>query len=352
MRGLALTLLALSTACASSNPSVELPYVPEGQEAFPYVSEHISPEAQAYQREAVALAAPELTSFEDWQRYRDYWGAELNAIAQDRQKTLGYRLREDELGGVPVLWVTPRSVDPDHAGRLLIYIHGGGYTVTNALQNAWMAAEVATQLSIRALAIDFRNAPEFPYPSALDDTLAVYRALLADHSAEKLFVMGDSAGGGLSLATVLRIRDEGLPLPAAVALLSPWADIQKSGDSYYVHEGVDAYVSYDVNHRQDAGVYVGEHDPRHPYISPVYADYTLGFPPSLFICGTRDLFLSNCARMQEALLLAGQPVELIVLEGMDHGLGMFPRLPDGDKTFRFAAEFFARQIASAAKAPD
>ena len=339
--------ILLWIACGDSAEETELPFAPEDQEPFHYVSEHISPEAQAYQKEAVALAAPVLTTFEDWEKYRAYWGEELDAIAKDRQKRLGYRLRADRVGGVPVFWVTPKSFEPRNEKYLLIYIHGGGYTVTNAQQNAWMAAEVATQLKLRAVAIDFRNAPENPHPDALDDTLAVYAALLEDYAAENLFVMGDSAGGGLSLATVLRIRDEKLPTPAALALLSPWADINKSGDSYYVHEGVDAYVFYDSNLRQDAGVYVGDHDPKHPYISPVYADYTAGFPATLLICGTRDLFLSNCARMQEALLLARQPVELIVLEGMDHGLGMVPRLPDGDKTFRFAAEFFERRLEKA-----
>ncbi len=169
--------------------------------------------------------------------------------------------------------------------------------------------------------------PEHPYPAALDDCVAVYRQLLASHAPENIIIGGMSAGGNLAAATILRARDEGLPLPAAAVLLTPELDLTESGDSFETNQLLDVVLSVPLMNANL--LYANGHDLAHPYLSPLYGDFAKGFPPTLIQAGTRDLFLSNAARMQRALRNAGVPVELILCEGMPHG-GFFGAPEDAE----------------------
>jgi acetyl esterase/lipase len=164
--------------------------------------------------------------------------------------------------------------------------------------------------------------PDHPYPAALDDCLTVYRALLAEHPADRIVVSGASAGGNLAAALVVRARDEGLSLPAAVVLATPEVDLTESGDSFHTNHGVDTILGrlMPVNELYAAG-----HDLSHPYLSPLFADLR-GFPPTVLTTGTRDLFLSNTVRMHRALRRVDVDAELHVIEAAPHGgfLGAAP----------------------------
>jgi acetyl esterase/lipase len=168
--------------------------------------------------------------------------------------------------------------------------------------------------------------PDHPYPTPLDDCVAVYRALLDERAPEKIVVGGGSAGGNLVAAMLLRAKDEGLPMPAALVLFTPEIDLTESGDSFDTNAGVD-YVL--VNRLTDSiALYAGDHDLTHPYLSPIFGDVT-GFPPTFVQAGTRDLFLSNAVRFHRKLRDAGVDAELHVWEAMPHG-GFFGAPEDAE----------------------
>lgn len=222
------------------------------------------------------------------------------------------------MAGVPIFTVLPRQRAETSRDRVLLHLHGGGYVLNPGEAGTLEAIYMAGFSGMKIVSVDYRMPPDFPYPAALDDAVAVYRELLKTYPAEKIGVFGTSTGGGMTLALVLRARAEGLPLPGAIAPGTPWTDMTKTGDSYFTNEGVDTIlVSYDGWLEAAARVYAGGHDPRDPFLSPVYGDVK-GFPPTLLTTGTRDLFLSNTVRMHLKLREAGVPADLIVFEGMSH----------------------------------
>ena len=166
-----------------------------------------------------------------------------------------------------------------------------------------MGITSAAVAGARTWAIDYRMPPDHPYPAALDDCLAAYRALLREYAAENIIVRGGSAGGNLAAALILRARDEDLPLPVAAVLMTPEVDLTESGDSFQANLGVDTVLTGSL---MPANLlYAGGHDLAHPYLSPLFGDFTKGFPPTFLTTGTRDLFLSNTVRMHRALRAAG-----------------------------------------------
>jgi acetyl esterase/lipase len=180
-----------------------------------------------------------------------------------------------------------------------------------------MGILTARRFDARVWAVDYRMPPDHPFPAGLDDCVAAYRALLREHAPGDLVVSGTSAGGNLAAALVLRARDEGLPLPAAAILLTPELDLAESGDSFQANLGVDTVLTRSL---MPANLlYADGHDLTDPYVSPLYGDFTKGFPPTLLSAGTRDLFLSNAVRMHRLLRNAGIDAELHVIEGAPHG---------------------------------
>ena len=195
------------------------------------------------------------------------------------------------------------------------------------------------------VSVDYRMPPGHPYPAALDDVLAVYRELLKTHPASRIGVFGSSTGGGLTLALCLRAREEGLPQPFAIAPGSPWSDMSETGDTYATHKGHDnVLVAYEWWLKEAALAYADGRDLKDPHLSPVYADVS-GFPPAFFTTGTRDLFLSNTARMHAKFREAGIPAELLVFEGMSHVEYLFdPAMPEARLHFAELAGFFKRHL--------
>ena len=195
------------------------------------------------------------------------------------------------------------------------------------------------------LSVDYRMAPDFPYPAAIDDAISVYRELLKITPAERIGVFGTSTGGGMTLALSLRAKAEGLPLPAALAPGTPWTDLTKTGDSYFVNNAVDnILVSYNGWLGDAAKLYAGKHDLKDPMLSPIYGDVR-GFPPTLLTTGTRDLFLSNTVRMHLKLRQAEVDADLIVFEGMSHAhYHMNPNAPETHFHFSELGKFFRRNL--------
>ena len=214
--------------------------------------------------------------------------------------------------GVTVHVAWPHGCDDD---RVVLDLHGGALIFFGGAACAAMATMAAARTELPTWGVDYRMPPDHPYPAGLDDCIAAYRALLGDHDPSRIVVRGGSAGGNLAAALVVRARDEGLPLPAAVILQTPEVDLTESGDSFQTNAGVDTVLS---SLREVNELYAAGHDLSNPYLSPLFADLA-GFPPTLLTTGTRDLFLSNTVRMHRALRRAGVEAALHVLEAAPHG---------------------------------
>jgi len=188
--------------------------------------------------------------------------------------------------------------------------------------------------------------PDAPYPAAMDDAMAAWRAVVATTDPRRIGVVGTSTGGGMALALMLRAKAEGVKLPGAIAPGTPWADLTEVGDSYKANEWLDnVLVSYSGYLGHAAKLYAAGHDMRDPQLSPIYGDFT-GLPPAILTTGTRDLFLSNTVRTHRKLRRAGVEADLNVYEGLSHAQYLFdPAAPETKEVFGDIAAFFDRHLA-------
>ncbi len=224
---------------------------------------------------------------------------------------------ERKLGGIPVLEIKPRNWKDN--GKLMVYTHGGAYTIASAESTLGSSALMAETTGLRVISIDYTLAPHARWQQITDQVVNVFKALREQGYAMKdMAIYGDSAGGSLAAGSVLKMRDKGIGMPAAVVLWSPWSDITDTGDSYSTLKHADPAYIYDKQLKQSAYAYADPKDQKHPYVSPVYGDYTKGFPPTLIQGGTKEIFLSNFIRHYQALDTAGQIVKLDIYEGMIH----------------------------------
>jgi monoterpene epsilon-lactone hydrolase len=281
------------------------------------VPSSISPEAQSMLAMGT-ITSPEFPPVEDheaWRKFRTE-SDELVASYLTSRIPAGVVVMQMEVEGVGVFSITPPDVDPVDP-RIYLDIHGGGLTMGGGDCGRAMSTLTALSVGMHVWAVDYRMPPDDPYPASLDDCLVVYRELLREHGPDEVIVGGGSAGGNLAAALILRARDEGLPLPAAAVLLSPEVDLTESGDSFQANLGVDTVLTRSL---MPANLlYAGGHDLSDPYVSPLFGDFSQGFPPTLIGSGTRDLFLSNAVRLHRALRSAGISADLHVLEAAPHG---------------------------------
>ena len=248
--------------------------------------------------------------------------------------TLGTAIRRDVLDGVPVVRIVPRRRKA--GGRALIYVHGGAYVYFSAGTMIGLPSLIAEATGNEVISIDYTLAPRAQWRVVTDQVLTVWKALLAaGNAAESLGLFGDSAGGGLAAGAVLKMRDQQLPLPGALWLLSPWSDISGAGDSYETLADADPTLSSELLTWCDPD----EH--RNPYVSPIYGDYAKPFPPTLIQGGTREMFLSNFVRQYQVIRSAGHEAVLDLYEGMPHVFqSVLPDAPESKTAIVRAAAFF------------
>lgn len=260
------------------------------------------------------------------------------------QKVPGVEFAPAKAGAVPGEWARAAS----QPAGVMLYMHGGGYFACSPATHRPITGGFARH-GFKVFAPDYRLAPENPFPAAVEDALAAYRALLAEHEPETLVVAGDSAGGGLALATILAVREAGLALPAGAVLFSPWTDLAGTGASIQANAKRESML---VGTRipEVAALYLAGADPETPLASPLYGDLS-GLPPILVQASDREILLDDSTRLAEKIRAAGGRVELSVWPNLPHAWQMSQTfLPEARQALAQAVDFAKSTLASRAAA--
>jgi acetyl esterase/lipase len=289
---------------------------------YAYVPDTVSLRAQQVLRQmkgpqGLPLPAPD--DVEGWKKIRNYVPPQLKEIFKENTeaalKRYPAQTKNRFLGGVPVVEICPPGWTDD--GKTLVYIHGGGYVTGGP--GFSLGGWVATETGLRIISVGYTLAPESKWDRTTDQVIAVFQALQREgYALRNTAVFGDSAGGGLAAGSVLKMRDKGLGMPSAVVLWSPWADITQTGDTYVTLKKADPILDYPLLLKNAADAYAAPKDQKNPYVSPVYGDYSKGFPPTLIQGGTKEIFLSDFVRQYRAIDVAGGTAVLDIYEGMPH----------------------------------
>lgn len=244
------------------------------------------------------------------------------------------------IGAMYAEWLRIPEADEKKA---LLYFHGGMYVIGSTQSHRQHVVKFVKGGKIKALVFDYRLAPEHPFPEGLEDALAAYEYLLDEgFEPNDIAFAGDSAGGGLCLATLLALKDKGIALPAAVAVLSPWTDLALTGESYT--KNAKACVSPEGSAQQCSGLYVGENDPKNPWISPLYGDLS-GLPPLHISAGSEEILLDDAVRFAEKARQAGVDVTLVVGEGLCHCFPAFSGIfPEATQVMDEIGHFLCKQV--------
>lgn len=265
--------------------------------------------------------------------------ADMEDVGRKFTPPAGVTFTPADAGGVPGEWAVPPNASP---GTAILYLHGGGYGIGSIASHRHLAAQIALASLVRAFSIDYRLAPEHPFPAAVDDAVTAAR-WLARQGIRPVFA-GDSAGGGLAIATCLALRDAGDRLPAALVCMSPLTDLAKEGESMRTKADLDPMVSPESSDGY-ARRYVGEHgDRKAPLASPLYADLT-GLPPIQILVGTREVLLDDSTRFADRARQAGVTVDLQVWEEMIHIWPYFADIiPEGKEAIATMATYIQEAL--------
>lgn len=297
---------------------------------------HLSPVARMYLvPRAEAAVYPALDDKAGWHAFVEATDQSVLPLLQQISAGAAVEVTERKAGSARMFEVVPSAL-AENDRTVVLEMHGGALVFCSGELCKLMAQGSAARLQRRIWSVDYRMPPAHPFPAALDDCMAAYRALLAEREPHEIIVSGGSAGGNLAAALLLRARDEGLPMPAGLILGTPEIDLTESGDTFHTLLGVDPSLAslMPVNL-----LYADGADLKHPYLSPLFGDLT-GLPPVILTSGTRDLYLSNTVRMHRALRVAGVQADLHLTEAGPHT--GFPGGPEGDQIDSELRSFIAR----------
>lgn len=285
-----------------------------------------------FHRFLLTLLTRRIDADNDVELLRDLWrrvASRLSTMKETRVDAVSF-------AGVDAAWMQPPGVAED--APVLLYLHGGAYVAGSSYTHRRMVSYLAHYSGCRALVPNYRLAPEHPFPAGLEDCVAVYRALLDTLPAKNIVVAGDSAGGGMTMALLLSLREAGDPLPAAAYLLSPWLDLTGSGESASTRATVDPM--FDIKDMPKASAHYAPQDrQRDPLVSPVFAD-PKGLPPMLIQVGDEEILLSDSTRLAERISAVGGDVNLQVWPGMWHVFQYYiRRIPEAERALRDAGRY-------------
>jgi epsilon-lactone hydrolase len=287
--------------------------------------------------QAHASGHPDPSDIEAWRKLIDTTNSNATPALEKILRETRSHIETVTIARVTCYVATPPQLPAEAAKRVYLFLHGGALLFGSGLYAKAEAATRADSLGIETISVDYRMPPDHPFPAAPEDCVAVYRELLKSHAPSDMILGGSSAGGNIAAAATLMIRDHGLPLPRALVLLSPEADLTESGDTFQTNVLVDVTLKRGLTNCN--ALYAGAHDLRDPYVSPLFGDFSAGFPPTLIQSGTRGLFLSNSVMLHRKLRRAGIRAELHVWEAMPHvafgfGFGDAPENHEVDEEVR------------------
>lgn len=253
---------------------------------------------------------------------------------------LSLKYRKRVVGGVPVIVGTQRRRDP---GSVVLHVHGGGYFMGTARAFLPMSARLAAAVPANLVTVDYRLAPEHPYPAAIDDVVAVYLSVLETYPPDRIAMAGESAGGGAVLATLMRLRDEGHPLPACAYLMSPLTDLTASGESIITKAEIDPIATVEMIY-DGVPFYLGDTPSSDPGVSPLFGDLA-GLPPMLIQVGTDEILLSDSTRLADQVSALGGEAEIEIYEHLFHGFQVSAGvIPEANRAIGRGGDFIASRL--------
>ena len=297
---------------------------------YVHVPQTVSAEAQAFLR---AMPDPHLKpqfpapdDLERWKKLQGWADADGIAKSEPVVRALGQDVRALTLG-VPGLDIRPKAWTD--TGKVMVYTHGGAHVMYSAASMLGRAALAAHEIGLRIISVDYTLSPQIRFNEMSDQTVAAIRGLVASgQNLSDMAIFGNTSGGGLAAATVLKMRDLGLGMPAVAVLVSPWLDVTDAGDTETTLYDADPNQLYE-KHTRFAAAFADLNDQKHPYASPVYGDFSKGFPPTLIQGALKEVLLSGFVRFCQALDQAGIPVKLDLYEGMVHNFqDRIPNAPE------------------------
>jgi acetyl esterase/lipase len=291
------------------------------------------------QSRAIRLLLNVRKRFIDWEAPVERFRAMMERSEPHFRPPKDVAVEPVHMDGIPGEWLIPPDASPR---SVILYLHGGGWTLGWGNVHRRMVAHLCRAAASRALVVDYRLAPEHPFPAALEDCLAGYRWLLKHGTAPgDIVIAGDSAGGNLTLATLLSLRDAGEPLPAAAVCIGPMTDLLGSGESFRTNNDATVTAEFAL---MMARHYAGTNDPRSPLVSPYYGDLH-GLPPLLIDVGGDEILLSDATRFAEKARAAGVDVRLVVWPGMWHVWhGLAPWLPEARQAIEAIGGFIRERL--------
>lgn len=346
-----LGVLMIAGVFATSVWAQETPTEPlngkPAQIRYNYIPKTISPEAQKalatiYSAKAYARAFPEAGDLEGWKK--THAGGEAANVDASKKAVADNKVTvtEAKMGGVPVLDIRPEGWKDN--GKVLVYTHGGAYTMFSARSTLKSSAPMARAAGLRIISVDYTTAPFAQWKEIQEQVISVFKALNKQgYAMQDIALYGDSAGGGLATSTVLNLRDRGMGMPAAVALISPWVELSQAGDTQHTLEYTDPSLHYEPLLRTSAEAYADGLKLTDARVSPLYGDFSKGFSPAIITEGTKCTFLSTSVRLYQALEAAGQDAKLDVYEGMWHVFQTVPS-PETEVSLKKLSDFFHQHL--------
>ena len=342
----AVSLLIFLPAGAQELPPIFPGVTTLGERTIP-VPVGTSPEMlEIVKARQIPAVIPAPATTEDWlelQALFDVAGAELGRAAAAYNEVT-YEVQE--IAGVRSYIVTPKELNDRWGERVFVHTHGGAWVFgggDSALREAVWAAD---GLGVKVISVDYRRPPLHPFPAAIEDAVAVWKAVTKDQDAAATALFGTSAGGNIALATTLKLKELGEPLPGAVFAGTPATDLENTSDTWYTLEGLDPLGAREGMLAATFEIYIGKADPANPLLSPVNGDLE-GFPPTILISGTRDAVLSDTVRMHRALRKAGVEADLHVYDGQAHGdymQNLLRPVPESEDAQKELYSFFDRHL--------
>lgn len=289
---------------------------------------------------------PVPTTTEEWLEFQAFFDAPGGELALEGMEYLGATFEVQEIAGVRTYVVTPNVINDRFADRVFVHVHGGAFVFGGGDSALREAVWIAHGVGVKVVSVDYRRPPLHPFPAAIEDVIAVFRDVIQDQAPSETAIVGTSAGGNITLATVLRLKELGQPLPGAIFAGTPAADLENKTDTWYTLEGLDPLGKREGLIQATFDLYADGEDLSNPLLSPLNGDLT-GFPPTILISGTRDLLLSDTVRMHRALRAAGVIADLHIYDGQAHGdymQNLVRYVPESEDAQRELLEFFDEQL--------